>query len=37
VPGPNGTVWMITNNTGGRGTPRDGDDKLVQVSLEPVG
>ena len=37
VPGPDGTVWMITNNTAGRGTPRDGDDKLVQVSLEPVG
>ncbi|MDH6179874.1 glucose/arabinose dehydrogenase [Microbacteriaceae bacterium SG_E_30_P1] len=36
VPGPDGTVWMITNNTAGKGTPRDGDDKLVQVLLEPV-
>ena len=36
VPGPDGTVWMITNNTDGRGDPRDGDDLLVQVELTPV-
>ena len=37
VPGPDGTVWMLTNNTAGKGTARDGDDKLIQVSLEVVG
>ncbi len=36
VPGPNGTVWMITNNTDGRGDPRPGDDQLIQVELTPV-
>lgn len=33
VPGPDGTLWMLTNNTDGRGTPREGDDLLLQVSL----
>lgn len=36
VPGPNGTLWMLTNNTDGRGTPKQGDDKLLQVRLEPL-
>lgn len=31
--GPDGTLWFITNNTDGRGDPRDGDDRLLQVSL----
>jgi len=33
--GPDGTLWMLTGNTDGRGRPRDGDDKLLQVTLEP--
>ncbi|MFE6996566.1 PQQ-dependent sugar dehydrogenase [Microbacterium sp. NPDC057659] len=33
VPGPNGTMWVLTNNTDGRGTPRDGDDKLLQMTF----
>lgn len=33
VAGPDGSLWMITNNTDGRGDPRDGDDKLIQVNL----
>lgn len=34
--GPDGTLWMLTNNTDGRGTPREGDDRLLQVPLSPV-
>jgi glucose/arabinose dehydrogenase len=34
VPGPNGTLWLLTNNTDGRGFPHSGDDKLLQVKLK---
>ncbi len=34
VEGPDGTLWMLTNNTA-RGTPQPGDDKLLQVQLTP--
>ncbi|WP_411699997.1 PQQ-dependent sugar dehydrogenase [Conyzicola sp.] len=37
APGPNGTLWMLTSNTDGRGDPRAGDDKLLQVALETAG
>jgi len=33
VEGPDGTLWVLTNNTDGRGEPREGDDKLLQVQL----
>lgn len=33
VPGPDGTLWLLTNNTDGRGSPNEGDDKLVQMDL----
>lgn len=36
APGPGGTLWMLTNNTDGRGSPRDGDDRIVQVRLTPL-
>ncbi|WP_227411730.1 sorbosone dehydrogenase family protein [Cryobacterium sp. BB736] len=36
VPGPDGSLWVLTNNTDGRGNPREGDDKLMQVRLEPL-
>jgi len=35
VPGPDGTLWVLTNNTDGRGQPRAGDDKLLQIELAP--
>jgi glucose/arabinose dehydrogenase len=34
VPGPDGELWALTNNTDGRGMPREGDDRLVRVRLE---
>ena len=33
IPGPDGSLWMMTNNTDGRGSPREGDDQIVQVTL----
>lgn len=31
IQGPDGTIYLITNNTDGRGQPRPNDDKLVRV------
>jgi hypothetical protein len=33
IPGPDGTFWLLTNNTDGRGQPREGDDRLIQPAL----
>lgn len=33
VAGPTGTIWLLTNNTDGRGAPRANDDRLLQVTL----
>lgn len=30
---PNGALWALTNNTDGRGSPRPGDDRLIEVEL----
>ncbi|WP_159797228.1 PQQ-dependent sugar dehydrogenase, partial [Puerhibacterium puerhi] len=30
-------LWVLTNNTDGRGDPRAGDDRLLRVTLEPAG
>lgn len=37
VPGPDGELWILTNNTDGRGSPREGDDRLLRVVLAPRG
>jgi glucose/arabinose dehydrogenase len=36
LPGPDGTLWLLTNNTDGRGDARQGDDRIVSVPLQPV-
>jgi len=33
IPGPDGSVWLMTNNTDGRGSPQQGDDRIVEVQL----
>ena len=30
---PDGTLWLLTNNTDGRGSPREGDDRILSVRL----
>lgn len=29
------TLWLLTNNTDGRGAPRSGDDRVLQVHVAP--
>ena len=29
--GPDGALYVLTNNTDGRGSPRDGDDRIVRI------
>ncbi|MGE3193533.1 MAG: sorbosone dehydrogenase family protein [Microbacteriaceae bacterium] len=36
TPGPDGWLWMLTNNTDGRGSPLEGDDRILQVRLTPL-
>ena len=36
VSGPAGTLWFVSNNTDGRGSPAAGDDRLYQVELRQV-
>ena len=36
VVGRGDAIWLLANNTDGRGDPRAGDDKLIQVPLQPA-
>lgn len=38
-PGDDGSavLYVLTNNTDGRGDPRDGDDRLLRVAVTPAG
>lgn len=36
VPGPAGELWFVTNNTDGRGSPAEGDDRLLRVPTSPL-
>jgi glucose/arabinose dehydrogenase len=33
VAGPDGELWALTSNTDGRGSPREGDDRLLRIRV----
>ena len=35
VVGPEGSLWVLTNNTDGRGVSQSGDDRIISVKLTP--
>ncbi len=34
VVAPDGALWVLTNNTDGRGDPREGDDRVLRIPIE---
>lgn len=36
APGPEGSLWFMTNNTDGRGSAAPDDDKIYEVGIGPV-
>jgi quinoprotein glucose dehydrogenase len=33
VAGPDGKLYILTNNRDGRGRPREGDDKIIRLDI----